>query len=191
MRNNYQHVIPYLPFTFAIILSIFAFFKLLSYQLLTTNKLAQRLRPGFTIIEVIIVLAVAALILAVVLTAVAGLQRSQRTKAMQDAAGRLLSQEVNWEASQGGATPMTTVLNLALPATNAYISNAKIPANVPTASVTFQNTPANTVAAVNTMTYGGGPCTSGGGFTGGITSTSSFAVSYWSETAGAAVCINN
>ena len=146
---------------------------------------------GFTIIEVVIVLAIASLILIIVLIAVAGLQRSQRTKAMQEGAARLLTQEITWESDQGGNIVMTASLNLALPATNAYISNAKIPANVPTASVTFSA--AGTAASVNTMTYGAGPCTTGGAFTAASATipTSSFAVSYWSETANSAVCIAN
>ena len=149
------------------------------------SKLSLKNHEGFTIIEVVIVLAIAALIIVIVLLAVAGLQRSQRTKAMQDAAGRLLSQVVNYESDNGGQFTIDGSAGHTLDGT-AYITNAKIPTTIPTASVTYGNSVA---AAATTMRYGGGPCNTN--TTASAGSATSFAVSYWSETAGAAVCINN
>lgn len=155
-----------------------------------TDKLTKR--KGFTIIEVVIVLAITALIIVIVLLAVQALQRSQRTKANQDAAGRLLQQITNYESALGGNTPIFSAPFLAaLPAN--YITNANLPNNA------------------GTPTMGAGPATTGTRFfyadaapggecnvaTGAINrapapgDTSHFAVSYWSENANAAICIHN
>lgn len=57
-------------------------------------KLLQNIKSGkkgFTLIEVVIVLAIAALILVIVFLAVAGAQRSQRDNASQQTAGRAVA----------------------------------------------------------------------------------------------------
>lgn len=53
------------------------------------NKLKQRKQAGFTIIEVLIVLAIAGLIMLVVFLAVPALQRSQRNSARNSEASRI------------------------------------------------------------------------------------------------------
>ena len=62
---------------------------------------------GFTIIEVIIVLAIAALILLVVFLAVPALQRSQRNNARKNDAARVAAQVVEYTSNNNGATPAT------------------------------------------------------------------------------------
>lgn len=56
------------------------------------NKIGKKLgykEDGFTIIEVMIVLAVAGLIMAIVLVAIPQLQRSQRNTSRKDTLGRI------------------------------------------------------------------------------------------------------
>ena len=60
---------------------------------------------GFTIIEVLIVLAIAGLIMAVVLFAVPGLQRSQANSAARTDASHIATAVANWSDNNGGALP--------------------------------------------------------------------------------------
>ena len=152
------------------------------------SKLSLKNRNAFTIIEVVIVLAIAALIIVIVLLAVAGLQRSQRTKAMQDAAGRVLSAMINWESDQGGTTSMPVPPTAPL-ASSTYITNANIPSAY---TATLMPAADNNNASSSTVLYGPGNCVAGS--TSGFKSTASstqFEVIYWSETAGSSVCIHN
>lgn len=63
---------------------------------------------GFTIIEVLIVLAIAGLIMLIVLLAVPALQRSQRNTARRTDASRIAASVVNFTANNNGTTPSTT-----------------------------------------------------------------------------------
>jgi len=63
---------------------------------------------GFTIIEVMIVLAIAGLIILVVLLAVPALQRNGRNTAMKSDAGQLLGYITDFSASNEGAKPDAT-----------------------------------------------------------------------------------
>lgn len=60
---------------------------------------------GFTIIEVMIVLAIAALILVVVLIAVPQLQRNQRNSARRDISGRIKAELDNFAGNNNGTYP--------------------------------------------------------------------------------------
>ena len=62
----------------------------------------RQLKSGFTIIEVMIVLAIAALILLVVFKAVPGLQRSQRNTARKQDAQRLIAAYYEAKGNFGG-----------------------------------------------------------------------------------------
>ena len=185
MKNNYQSFIPYIPITVIAIVSIFVFFKFLSYEILSSDKFIQRLRPGFTIIEVVVVLAIAALILAVVLTAVAGLQRSQRTKAAQYAAGRLLTQELGYESDQGGNA--SQAIGYTLPAS--YVTNAALPSGATT--TVGAASPGTAASGVGNYVYGPGGCDAGNNKVVGAASSTVFAVAYYSETGGISICIHN
>lgn len=61
--------------------------------------------PGFTIIEVVIVLAIAGLIFAVVFIAVPQLQAAQRDSAREDAMGRLEAAITQYQSRNGGNVP--------------------------------------------------------------------------------------
>lgn len=60
---------------------------------------------GFTIIEVMIVLAIGALILVVVLVAIPQLQRNQRNSARQNVAGRIAAELNNFAGNNNGLFP--------------------------------------------------------------------------------------
>lgn len=67
----------------------------------TTN----RNRQGFTLIEVVLVLAIAGLIFLVVFLALPALQRSQRDTARKSDASRLMSQITNYQSNNQGGLP--------------------------------------------------------------------------------------
>ena len=65
-------------------------------------------QEGFTIIEVLIVLAIAALILLVVFLAVPGLQRSQTNNAIKNDATHIATAFTNYYSNNNSAWPTTT-----------------------------------------------------------------------------------
>lgn len=74
------------------------------HKLLNRNKRAK----GFTIIEVMIVLAIAGLIMVVVLIAVPQLQRSQRNNAATAVLDRTFTEIQNYASNNNGKFPATT-----------------------------------------------------------------------------------
>lgn len=76
------------------------------------NTLNQR-ESGFTIIEVVLVLAIAGLIFLMVFIALPALQRSQRDSQRRSDAGMVLSQVTNYQTDNRGQVPGTssTALN--------------------------------------------------------------------------------
>lgn len=67
-----------------------------------TAATADSSARGFTIIEVLIVLAIAGLILVIVLIAVPQLQRNQRNEARKNDAARVATSVSNWVANNNG-----------------------------------------------------------------------------------------
>lgn len=67
-------------------------------------------KKGFTLIEIVIVLAIAALIMVVVFLAVQGAQRGQRDQARKDTTNRVLSQVQSWSGNNGGKQIASTDL---------------------------------------------------------------------------------
>ena len=65
----------------------------------------NQLKRGFTLIEIVIVLAIAALIMVVVFLAVQGAQRSQRDQFRKDTANRVLSAAVSFKGNSSGVAP--------------------------------------------------------------------------------------
>ncbi len=63
---------------------------------------------GFTIIEVLIVLAIAGLIMLIVFLAVPALQRNQRNTSRKNDVGRVGAAGTEWLASHNGVLPATT-----------------------------------------------------------------------------------
>lgn len=68
-----------------------------------SNK--QNQTKGFTIIEVVLVLAIAALIFLLVFLALPALQRSRRDTQRRDDMSRVLSQVQTWQANNNGQVP--------------------------------------------------------------------------------------
>lgn len=62
-------------------------------------------QKGFTIIEVVLVLAIAGLIFLIVFLAVPALQRSQRDTQRRSDVGRFLSQITQYQSNTGGSVP--------------------------------------------------------------------------------------
>ncbi|MGD8374054.1 MAG: type II secretion system protein [Candidatus Woesebacteria bacterium] len=73
------------------------------------KKLDQKTHDGgFTIIEVVLVLAIAALIFLIVFLALPALQRSQRDTARKNDVSRFISQLTNYQSNNQGAIPANT-----------------------------------------------------------------------------------
>ena len=71
------------------------------------TKLQRRNSQGFTIIEVMIVLAIAALILLIVLLAVPALQRNSRNTAIKNDASAVVAAVGEFASNNDGSTPDT------------------------------------------------------------------------------------
>ena len=72
------------------------------------KKLQKRNQSGFTIIEVLIVLAIAGLILLIVFLAVPALQRSQRNTSRKNDAARVSAAVTSFVSNNNGTLPATT-----------------------------------------------------------------------------------
>lgn len=71
---------------------------------------------GFTIIEVVLVLAIAGLIFLVVFLALPALQRSQRDNQRRSDVGRAIAAIQSYQSNRSGALPVTAPTNNAIPA---------------------------------------------------------------------------
>lgn len=69
------------------------------------KQLRKQNEKGFTIIEVLIVLAIAALILLIVFLAVPALQRSARNNSRKNDASRVSTAVANWNSNNNGSLP--------------------------------------------------------------------------------------
>ncbi len=133
---------------------------------------------GFTLIEIVLVLAIAGLLLVIVFLAVQGAQRSRRDSQRQTDAGRMLSAVESCAANNGGAYTNCTNTAQLITAPNTYFS----PATVVGGGATYT---ADAAAATQTkfqITFGT-EC-------GGAARATAVAVRIAQE-AGAAYCVNN
>lgn len=73
-------------------------------------KLAQK-EKGFTIIEVVLVLAIAGLIFLIVFLAVPALQRGQRDQARKSDVGRIIAGVQDWKSNHRGLLPTAAEMN--------------------------------------------------------------------------------
>lgn len=85
---------------------------------MSINKKTKPSIMGFTIIEVVLVLAIAALIFLIVFLAVPALQRSQRDTQRRSDVGRFVSAAQNYSANKRGIIPTNTEV------TNGSFANA-------------------------------------------------------------------
>ncbi|HEX8390338.1 MAG TPA: type II secretion system protein [Candidatus Saccharimonadales bacterium] len=103
---------------------------------------------GFTIIEVVLVLAIAGLIFLIVFLALPALQRSQRDTQRRSDVGRVVSQITQFQSNSNGAVP---------PATAAGFANSFVPTYMNAGGDTFQDPRGNTYNYV----YGAGAAANG------------------------------
>lgn len=75
------------------------------------NKLTKRNEQGFTIIEVVLVLAIAGLIFLVVFLALPQLQRSRRDNQRKSDAGRIVAALENYASNNNGTYPAEATAN--------------------------------------------------------------------------------
>ena len=131
---------------------------------------------GFTLIELVIVLAIAALVIAAVLLAVGGAQRSQRDSNRKNVAGRLSTAVQNFASNNNGRV---TGFNCG----NNYCNNLLDPDSgaTPIAGTTPNG-------AANGVEYSLGTLCPGHA---GASATRSYAIYYWSENANAVQCTDN
>ncbi len=156
------------------------------------KKINKTKSEGFTIIEVIIVLAIAGLILLIVLLAVPALQRSARNTAIKNDSSALAAGISDFESNNNGAVPTKEVnTSGSISIQNATIASgatAKIQGadsiNGSTGTVTF---PIKTRPVIANVSAGsiyvdtGESCPQNNIVS---TSTRAFAVYYWTETPG-------
>jgi len=84
------------------------------------NKIQKRKEEGFTIIEVLIVLAIAGLILLIVFLAVPALQRNSRNTQRKNEVASVLGAVNEWANNNGGALPSAAAEQ------TAALANAKL-----------------------------------------------------------------
>jgi prepilin-type N-terminal cleavage/methylation domain-containing protein len=119
-----------------------------------TPALAQR---GFTIIEVLIVLAIAGLIMVVVFLAVPALQRSGRNNALNTDANNILAAVGNYSSNNGGTlpaalaatAPASGVVTIGAATTNQ--ETAKVDSSVSTVQIDTGSTPITKSSSVGTI----------------------------------------
>ncbi len=137
-------------------------------------------KKGFTLIEIVIVLAIAALILVIVFLAVGGAQRSQRDNASKDAASRVIAAYTTYLGDNSNKAPTTDAQM------STYLTDVKdARGNVPTISATAFSAAAKTDFRYTPK----GTCASGATVVG--TSDTAIAVVYYSESKGGSVCMSN
>lgn len=130
---------------------------------------------GFTIIEVLIVLAIAGLIMVVVFLAVPALQRSQRNNSRKTDANNLMSSISDVTSNNGGVFAASDLANALLDTKLGYYASS----NVATSTVSA----ANSATADTTKVLVVPDATCGSTPTADITTrTRSTAVVYWVET---------
>lgn len=121
------------------------------------QKLQKRKESGFTIIEVLIVLAIAGLIMVVVFLAVPSLQRSQRNNSRKTDANNVLSSISSYIGNNAGALPTdtTSVQTAAGDAKLGYYGSTTIfySATLPSINTTKGATGTATSVSTESMTY--------------------------------------
>lgn len=100
------------------------------------SKLAKR-DKGFTLIEIVIVLAIAALIILVVLQAVGAAQRSNRDSTRKQEAARVVSLLEQYASNNGGKYPATTAAAVTAISTYDSALSTKYTASATVSTPTF------------------------------------------------------
>ena len=143
-------------------------------------KLTPEKRSGFTLIEIVIVLAIAALIMVIVFVAVQGAQRARRDTARKNDANIILTAAQQYMSNNSGSVP-TTDFSVAY----------KTPTKDPDGTTYTSQTPvvaSATADATTRLVMGPGTCT-GGQVTYSATAKT-YAVSIYQENGGA-YCVSS
>lgn len=139
-------------------------------------------KKGFTLIEVVIVLAIAALIMVIVFLAVQGAQRSQRDNKLKADAGRVLAAAEQYASNNTGAYPAdTSTGNFG----SGYVSATQGFNPVP------QTWSAQPTGPTGVVYFIGGRVCSGGAPSASGASTNQGVVIWWSEVARGPQCQGN
>lgn len=109
------------------------------------KKLLKRKAAGFTLIEIVLVLAIAGLILVIVFLAVAGAQRSQRNNARKDYTNRFVAAITDDAGNHDGTFAVAN-------AVSATAFAVTVPGTIPTPTYAFGTATAAT-PAVNEMDW--------------------------------------
>lgn len=136
---------------------------------------------GFTIIEVLIVLAIAGLIMLIVFLAVPALQRNSRNTTMRNDVSTYLGAVGEWSSNNNGKAPVTADLTTANSGINEL---AKVSANT-TEPTTVLSGAQTTGVALNTIQLvTSAKCAATGGNTESVTNARSYAVRFAVEGSG-------
>lgn len=154
----------------------------------------KNLKKGFTIIEVMIVMAIAGLILAVVLIAIPQLQRSQRDNARQSVLSRLTSEFGSYAGNNEGKFPVTaqTLADFI----SRYITNKvdiKNPSSGSDYAVSIAGNAAANPTSAQILVYPGMSC-SGESVTGALSNSATvreYAIRLQLERANVYYCVDN
>jgi prepilin-type N-terminal cleavage/methylation domain-containing protein len=139
-------------------------------------------KKGFTLIEIVIVLAIAALIMVIVFLAVAGAQRAQRDNQNKTAASQALAAATQYLSDQGGTYPTPAADQLLN-----YLTGTKTSSGTPVKNVLSSTLP---TGAGQVYVYTKATCSNPTTLNGSGSSTQAAAM-WWSESSGAAQCISN
>jgi prepilin-type N-terminal cleavage/methylation domain-containing protein len=166
------------------------------------QQLQKRKESGFTIIEVLIVLAIAGLIMVVVFLAVPALQRSGRNNAMNTDANNVLTAVGNYSSNNGGTLPATLAATapssgaITIGASTTNQETAKVDTGVKTVQIddgTTLITPASGTGVIQVVTGTKGTCNATGTGLGTAGSPRSYAVLFIAEsgTGNILKCVGN
>ncbi len=140
-------------------------------------------RKGFTLIEIVIVLAIAALILVIIFLAIAGAQKSQKDNSTVNGVGQVIAAYSTYLSDNDNAAPT------AAKPMDSYITSVKDGRGTPPSPVYSGTVPAATSASKTFIYVPGGQCT--GATATATTQASQVAVIYYSESKGAGLCKNS
>lgn len=156
------------------------------------RKLTKSKTQGFTLIEVVLVLAIAGLIFLIVFLALPALQRSQRDTQRKNDLSRFMSQVTNYQSNNQGALPTnwTTFVGN-------YLTNSNQTFNDPSTGGTYAVTASGTVPGTqptisegNILVYTSARCGGGWGVSAVTGNARAFAAVVFQEQGGF-YCQNN
>ena len=140
---------------------------------------------GFTIVEVLIVLAVAGAILAAILLAVPALQNNSKNAQLKTAANNIVAAISSYTASNNGAIPATAKITYTAPTLTVVSATSTLPGQITTVTESNTDLTAYSFTTIYVSLYG---CKSDGtGFN--TTSAGTWAVEYYANGASKPTCI--